>query len=95
MPEFTEQFVAVFDTNVLIPLVIPASKSAYLFLRLETAGHAVALSPQIQDEAAEKMRTSSKVRKWLQLSDEEIERFLSRLPVICRMVAGSERATAL
>lgn len=40
----------------------------------------VAISQELLDEVAETMRTKVSLRKWLGLSDEEIERFLQRLP---------------
>ena len=74
--------VTVFDTNVVIPLSIPSgrSQSTRLLSRLRGAGHVVAISQELLDEVAETMRTKASLRKWLGLSDEEIERFLRRLP---------------
>lgn len=80
--------VVVFDTDVLIPLILPASRSTRLFSRLTSAGHQIATSPQILEEVAEKMRTSGKVRKWLALPDTDIEKFLKRLPTICVLTPG-------
>jgi len=71
-----EGHVVVFDTNVLIPLLLPASQSTRLFLRLEAAGWRVAASPQILQEVRKKVRTKESVRNWIRLSDEEIEVFL-------------------
>ena len=71
-----EGHVVVFDTNVLIPLLVPASQSTRLFLRLEAAGWRVAASPQILQEVRKKVRTKESVRNWIRLSDEEIEVFL-------------------
>lgn len=75
-------FVTIFDTNVVIPLSIPSgrSQSTRLLSRLRAAGHVVAISQELLDEVAEKMRTKASLRKWLGLSDEEVERFLQRLP---------------
>jgi predicted nucleic acid-binding protein len=36
----------------------------------------------------EKMRADAAVRKWLALPDEDIERFLARLPMICALTPG-------
>ncbi|HUG94106.1 MAG TPA: putative toxin-antitoxin system toxin component, PIN family [Planctomycetaceae bacterium] len=77
-----------FDADVLIPMIVEASRSARLFSRLQVLGHEVVASPQILDEVAEKFRTKPSLRKWLDLSDEEIEEFLSKLPSLCRMVPG-------
>ncbi len=68
--------VVVFDANVLIPLIVSASSSARLFLRLRAAGWAVAASPQILLEVADKLRTKESLRKWLDLPEEKIELFL-------------------
>jgi putative PIN family toxin of toxin-antitoxin system len=76
----------VFDADVLIPMIIEASRSARLFSRLEAAGHEVVISPQIVDEVAEKMRTKEPLRRWLRLSDDKIEAFVNDLPSLCRMV---------
>ena len=54
----------VFDTSVLIPLILKASHSTRLFLRLRGAGWHVAVSPQIMAEAREKMETKRSVREW-------------------------------
>ena len=68
--------VVVFDTNVLIPHILPASLSTRLFDRLEAAGWEVAASPQILDETRDKLLHSQSLRKWLKLSDEDIDEFV-------------------
>jgi hypothetical protein len=68
---------AVFDTSVLIPLILKASRSTRLFLRLEAAGWWVAVSPQIVAETRDKMQTKRSVREWLKVSDEQIDEFLN------------------
>jgi putative PIN family toxin of toxin-antitoxin system len=80
--------VVVFDTDVLIPLILPASRSTRLFSRLTAAGHQLGISPQILEEVQEKMRTSAKLRKWLALPDNDIEKFLKNLPTICVLTPG-------
>lgn len=83
----------VFDSSVLIPLILPASRSTRLFLRLEAAGWPVVVSPQILSEVREKMKTKQSVRKWLKLSEPEIDRFLDVvLPGMTRTVAGVRQA---
>lgn len=76
--------VVVFDTNVLIPLSLASGRSAStrLLLRLQAVGHHVLVSPQILAEVAGKMRTKRSLREWLELSDEDIERFIADLPAI-------------
>ncbi len=54
--------IVVFDTNVLIPLILEASRSTRLFRRLRTSGHKIATSPEILEEVREKMLTSSTLR---------------------------------
>jgi putative PIN family toxin of toxin-antitoxin system len=79
----------VFDTSVLIPLILPASWSTRLFLRLEAASWQIVVSPQILDETREKMKTKRSTRRWLKLSDAEIDRFLDViLPGKTRHVPG-------
>lgn len=81
--------IVVFDTSVLIPLVLKASHSTRLFLRLREAGWHVAVSPQIMAETREKMETKRSVRVWLKMSDEEINRFLDQdLPGKTRALPG-------
>jgi putative PIN family toxin of toxin-antitoxin system len=80
--------IVVFDSDVLIPMIIEASRSAHLFSRLDAAGHQIAVSPQIIEEVAEKLRTKASLRKWLDLSDDRIEQFLDDLPRLCVVVKG-------
>lgn len=82
-------FIVVFDTSVLIPLLLPASRSTRLFLRLRSAGIPVALSPQIIEEVREKLFTSNRLRAWLQLPDPELQQFLDRLATTCAVVPGA------
>lgn len=78
----------VFDTNVLIPLVIDASLSTRLFRRLEAVGHRVMTSPAILDEVNSKLRTKAGLRRWLGLPDEIIEAFIGVLPKQLVIVPG-------
>jgi putative PIN family toxin of toxin-antitoxin system len=82
------EMVVVLDTNVLIPLSIPASRSTRLFSRLLAAGITVAVSPQILEEVREKMLTKETLRRWLGLSDRQIEQFLEDLATLTRLVPG-------
>ena len=81
--------VVVFDTNVLIPLLLPASRSTRLFSRLRGARWQVAVTPQILDEVREKLLTSVSLRKWLRLSDHDIQLFLQFLPDLLLVVPGN------
>ena len=54
--------VVVFDTNTLIPLILPASLSTRLFSRLNRAGWVIAASPHILLEVADKLRTKESLR---------------------------------
>ena len=71
----------VFDTSVLIPLMIKASQSTRLFRRLRAASWEVAVSEPILAEARDKMFNKPQLRRWLGVPDERIERFLLRLGV--------------
>lgn len=85
--------VVVFDSSVLIPLILEASRSTRLLLRLEAAGWHVVASPQILRETREKMKTKQSLRRWLKLSDAEIDQFFDVvLPGKTRIVAGVEQA---
>jgi hypothetical protein len=85
--------VIVFDTNVLIPLILPASLSTALFIRLESAGWHVATTPQILDEVRDKLLHSASLRKWLKLSDQEIDEFaVSDLPALLHLTPGLVQA---
>ncbi len=81
-----DRLTVVFDANVLIPLILPASRSTRLFLRLLGDGHQVVVSPAILAEVREKMLTKSTLRKWLGVSDEQIHRFVNDLAMICVVV---------
>lgn len=89
------RLVVVFDTNVVIPLSIGASRSTGLFSRLRAAGHRVAISPQILAEVGETMRTRESLRRWLRQTDEEIESFLQDLPTLMHLTAGLETAVGI
>ena len=84
--------VVVFDSSVVIPLIVPASRSTRLFRRLRAAGFRVVLSPFIVGEVEQKMRHKVGLRDWLDLSDEEIEGFLNDLPRYFDIVPGKRQA---
>jgi putative PIN family toxin of toxin-antitoxin system len=86
------QLVVVFDTNVLIPLILPASRSTHLLSRLLAARSHLVLTPQIVDEVEEKLRTKLSLRKWLGVSDSDIDEFLTRLVTISRLLSGTRPA---
>ena len=87
------ELIVVFDTNVLIPLLLPASRSTGLLARLRAAGGRVAASPQILDEVRDKLTTKQSLRKWLDVSDEQITRFVDQdLPGKLRWVPGVRQA---
>jgi len=67
--------IVVFDTNVLIPMILSASRWIRLFYRLDGAGWELAATPQLLAEAADKLRTKESLRKWLDVSDDDIEEF--------------------
>ena len=85
--------VVVFDTDVLIPIILGRkSYSARLFRRLKAAGHKIAVSPQILAEVRTTMLTDQRLRDWLEVSDNEIERFVDRLAKTCSVSLGSRHA---
>jgi putative PIN family toxin of toxin-antitoxin system len=85
------ELVVVCDTNVLIPLIIKASQSVRLFLRLQAAGIPVILSPQINAEVRDKMMTKKSLRRWLNVTDAEIVRFGKHdLPAMTRLIPGNK-----
>lgn len=81
--------IVVFDSSVLIPVSIKASRSARLFWRLLDAGHEVTISPELLDEVTDVIRTKETLREWLQLTDGEIDQFLADLPRYCVLVPGT------
>ncbi|MGM0489571.1 MAG: putative toxin-antitoxin system toxin component, PIN family [Planctomycetota bacterium] len=82
-----------FDTNVLIPLLLPASHSTRLLDRLDRAGWRVALSPQILAEVADRLRHKSALRRWLELPDDDIDEFVGQdLPAKTLAIAGRRQA---
>ncbi len=81
-----DRLVVVFDTNVLIPLILPASRSTRLANRLLGDGHQVVVSPAILAEVQEKMLTKSTLREWLGVSDDQIHRFVNDLAALCVVV---------
>lgn len=80
--------VVVFDSDVLIPMILPASKSARLFRRLRRTGHTVATSPQILKEVREKLLTDHAIREWLELPDRDLRAYLRDLPRLLRRTRG-------
>lgn len=77
------------DSNVLIPLILPRSRSMALFDRLDGAGWSIATTPAILREVREKLATKPSLKKWLSLSDAEITEFVdSILPTLVRVYPG-------
>jgi predicted nucleic acid-binding protein len=86
--------IIVWDSSVLIPLVLPRSKSSALYARLDRAGWSVAATPAILHEVREKLETKPTLRRWLDLSDAEIASFAnSVLPALVRIYPGIVTAT--
>lgn len=84
------QHIVVFDSSVLIPLILRASQSTRLFFRLDAAGWKIVASPQLFAEVEEKLRTKDSLRKWLQLTDDEIDEFLNvGLPGMVQSTGGT------
>jgi putative PIN family toxin of toxin-antitoxin system len=88
----SEEPVVVFDTSVLIPLILPASRSTALIRRLHASGWRVALSEPVYEELAGKLRSSDSLRRWMQRSDDEISQFLADLRTNCYLLPGMRHA---
>lgn len=85
--------VVVCDTNLLISLILPHSRTSHLFARLNAAGYEVVVSPAILDEVRRVMFTKPRLRRWLNLSDAHLERFVEHtLPDATVLIPGNERA---
>jgi putative PIN family toxin of toxin-antitoxin system len=83
-----EPLVIVFDTSVLIPLILPASRSTVLFHRLRSNGHRVAFTEPVYAELEDKLRRRETLRRWMQRSDDEISQFLTDLRTNCYLLPG-------
>ena len=70
--------IVVFDTNVLIPMLLSASRSTRLFYRTDAARWELAATPQLLAEVADKLRTKESLRKWLGVSDGDSEKCAER-----------------
>lgn len=79
----------VWDSSVLIPLILPQSKSAALYSRLDSAGWPVAATPAILKEVREKLQTKPSLQRWLNLTDEDIAQFVDIvLPALVQLYPG-------
>jgi putative PIN family toxin of toxin-antitoxin system len=79
----------VWDSSVLIPLILPQSKSTALYNRLDNAGWIVASTPAILQEVREKLQTKPSLKKWLSLSDLDVLEFVDKvLPALVRVFPG-------
>jgi putative PIN family toxin of toxin-antitoxin system len=86
--------IVVCDTSVLIPLILPKSKSSTLYTRLDRAGWIVAATPAILAEVREKLQNKPALRKWLALTDADIADFVDHvLPALVRLYPGIVTAT--
>jgi putative PIN family toxin of toxin-antitoxin system len=85
--------IVVWDTSVLIPLILPQSKSSALFSRLDNAGWIIAATPAILQEVRQKLQTKPALRKWLALNDADIAEFVDNvLPALVRLYPGTVTA---
>lgn len=83
-----EPFV-VLDVNVLIPLLLPASKSTRPLKRLHAQRFRVATTPAPLADVEGKLRTKQSLRKWLGVDDQRVTRFLADLRHVCAIVSGT------
>jgi putative PIN family toxin of toxin-antitoxin system len=84
--------IVVFDSNVLIPMMLSASRSTRLFYRIDAVGWELAATPQLLAEVADKLRAKESLRKWLDVSDGDIGEFIARLANIVTMKPGVRQA---
>src|SRR3989304_4533757 len=85
--------VVVWDTSVLIPLILPRSKSSALLSRLGNPGWIVAATPVILQEVREKLQPKPALRKGLALTDADIAEFVDNvLPALVRLYPGAVSA---
>jgi putative PIN family toxin of toxin-antitoxin system len=81
--------VIVWDSSVIIPLILPQSKSSALYSRLDHAGWIIAATPAILQEVREKLETKPSLRRWLGLTDADIAEFVDNvLPALVRLYPG-------
>lgn len=79
----------VWDSSVLIPLILPRSKSTALYHRLDAAGWSIAATPAILQEVKEKLESKPSLRKWLALSESDTAEFVDKvLPALVRAFPG-------
>lgn len=85
--------IVVFDSNVLIPLILTASRSTRLFYRLDAAGWQLAATPQLLAEVEDKLRSKKSLRAWLKTTDDDIDDFVNvRLRNMVNMKPGHRQA---
>jgi putative PIN family toxin of toxin-antitoxin system len=81
--------IVVWDSSVLIPLILPQSKSYHLYKRLNSAGWVIAANAAILGEVREKLETKETLRRWLGLDESTIEEFVQQiLPGLVRVYPG-------
>ena len=80
--------IVVFDTDVILPMLLPASRSTRLYQRLRANRHTVAASQLIFDEVREKLLTDTALREWLALPERDLLTFVRDLPRYFRSTPG-------
>lgn len=80
--------IVVLDVNVMIPLLIPASRSTRLVVKLAQHGIKAAATPALLADVERTLRTKPSLRKWLNVDDELISRFLVELRESCLLFPG-------
>jgi putative PIN family toxin of toxin-antitoxin system len=86
------RLVVIFDTSVLLPAILPASQSRRLLRKVQELGGAVAISPQISSEVAAHLKHDRRLREWLGVTEEQIDRFLRFLGTQCLQLRGTRQA---
>lgn len=78
-----------FDTSVVIPMIVDVSLSNRLFERLLTGGHEIVVSQAILSETKRNYDSIAGLRRWHSKDDEAIQRFLDRLPTLFQIAPGA------
>jgi putative PIN family toxin of toxin-antitoxin system len=85
----------VWDVNVLIPLMVPASLSSRLLERQTALDYRIAITPLIWEDVRRKLMTKESLRRWLGAGDEDVAHFLAKLLTICTYFPGNVKLSGV
>src|SRR5690606_5009621 len=86
------RLIVLFDSSVIIPLLVPRSRSARLLRQLHTSGHRAVIAPEILREVGDKLRGKGPLRRWLGVTDTDVEQFIADLPLLFDLTPGRRQA---